>query len=138
MMQEAPNQYVELKQIPKGVDRKIDQSPRNQEVPPETYKQLQGLERVFGRLPIYPSEGVELSSLESWGITQKMEDLRNDFSRIQRKMSDIENYYLNARWDLMNNLGLWISNIPEIAQKIRKNDDSSVSSTMFGERTFYV
>jgi|GEM_PF-4110535 hypothetical protein len=65
MMQEAPNQYVELKQIPKGVDRKIDQSPRNQEVPPETYKQLQGLERVFGRLPIYPSEGVELSSLES-------------------------------------------------------------------------
>ena len=128
----------ELKQIPKGIDEKIDQNPQNQKVSPETYKQIHDLGVVFGRLHMYPSEGVNLSLHESWDLSQEIKDLRKDVSGIQKRMWDIENYYLNAKRDLMNNLDLWISSIPKIAQKIGKNDDSPVSSTMFGERTFYV
>ena len=126
-----PNDVKEVSNDVKEEVRTIEDV-ANQEVPPETYKKFQDIKRVF-----YPSEGANLSLHESWDLSQKIEDLSKDVSGLQERVAGIEkNYYLTARRDFMNNLDSWVSSIPEIAQKIGKNDDSSVPSTKFGERTF--
>ena len=121
-----PNDVKKVSNDVKEEKRSIEDV-ANQEVPPETYKQTQGLKRVF-----YPLEGANLSSYESSDLSQKIKDLSKDVSGLQTKIWDMEKIYFN----LMRNLDLWISSIPEIAQKIGKNDDSPVPSTRFGERTF--
>lgn len=116
-----PNDVKKVSNDVKEEKRSIEDV-ANQEVPPETYKQIQGLKRVF-----YPSEGANLSSHESSDLSQKIKDLSKDVSGLQTRIWDMEKIYFN----LMSNLDLWISSIPEIAQKIGKND-----SPVFGERTF--